>query len=159
MFGKKVGIDLGTFSILIYIKGRGIVLQEPSVVAISLKDDRIVAIGQETQLPEARQTIEADGLLVLPGVIDPHVHLGYGRYPEDFDGIVVNAPWVDQTGFTLGAIWNHRALSEAPVTAAKMSLVADRVMAINDGKLLTIGTPDEVRNNAAVQQAYLGTAA
>lgn len=37
--------------------------------------------------------------------------------------------------------------------------VADRVMAINNGKLLTIGTPDEVRNNPAVQQAYLGTAA
>ena len=34
--------------------------------------------------------------------------------------------------------------------------VADRVMAINDGKLLTIGTPDEVRANADVQQAYLG---
>ncbi len=34
--------------------------------------------------------------------------------------------------------------------------VADRVMAINDGKLLAIGTPDEVRNNPDVQQAYLG---
>ena len=37
--------------------------------------------------------------------------------------------------------------------------VADRVMAINDGKLLTIGTPDEVRENAEVQRAYLGVAA
>ncbi len=36
--------------------------------------------------------------------------------------------------------------------------VADRVMAINDGRLLTIGTPDEVRNNKDVQQAYLGVA-
>ena len=37
--------------------------------------------------------------------------------------------------------------------------VADRVMAINDGKLLAIGTPEAVRNDSAVQQAYLGTAA
>jgi branched-chain amino acid transport system ATP-binding protein len=37
--------------------------------------------------------------------------------------------------------------------------VADRVMAINDGKLLALGTPEEVRNDPAVQQAYLGTAA
>lgn len=37
--------------------------------------------------------------------------------------------------------------------------VADRVMAINDGKLLAIGTPAEVRNDPAVQRAYLGTAA
>lgn len=36
--------------------------------------------------------------------------------------------------------------------------VADRVMAINNGRLLTIGTPEEVRNDRAVQQAYLGAA-
>ena len=37
--------------------------------------------------------------------------------------------------------------------------VADRVMAVNDGRLLAIGTPDEVRNNPDVQRAYLGVAA
>ncbi len=37
--------------------------------------------------------------------------------------------------------------------------VADRVMAINDGKLLAIGSPEAVRNDPAVQQAYLGAAA
>jgi feruloyl esterase len=51
------------------------------------------------------------------------------RYPEDFDGIIANAPWLDQTGFTIGAMWNQKALSEAPVTAEKMTLVAERVMA------------------------------
>jgi len=51
------------------------------------------------------------------------------RFPEDFDGIIANAPWVDQTGFTIGAMWNQKALSEAPVTAAKMVVVADKVMA------------------------------
>jgi len=51
------------------------------------------------------------------------------RFPEDFDGIVANAPWVDQTGFTIGAMWNQKALSQAPVTPAKLALVADKVMA------------------------------
>jgi hypothetical protein len=50
------------------------------------------------------------------------------RFPEDFDGIVANAPWVDQTGFTIGAMWNQKALSEAPVTPAKLALIADKVM-------------------------------
>jgi hypothetical protein len=51
------------------------------------------------------------------------------RFPDDFDGIVANAPWVDQTGFTIGAMWNQKALSQAQVTPAKLALVADRVMA------------------------------
>jgi hypothetical protein len=55
------------------------------------------------------------------------------RYPEDFDGVVANAPWVDQTGFTIGAMWNQKALSEAPVSAAKLTLVAEKVMAKCDG--------------------------
>ena len=51
------------------------------------------------------------------------------RFPDDFDGIVANAPWVDQTGFTIGAMWNQRALTATPVSAAKMATVADKVMA------------------------------
>ena len=50
------------------------------------------------------------------------------RYPDDFDGIVANAPWVDQTGFTIGAIWNQKALTDAPVSPAKLLLVAQKVM-------------------------------
>jgi hypothetical protein len=51
------------------------------------------------------------------------------RYPADFDGLVVNAPWVDQTGFTIGALWNQKAISEAPLTPAKLALLAAKVMA------------------------------
>jgi Tannase and feruloyl esterase len=51
------------------------------------------------------------------------------RYPADFDGVVANAPWVDQTGFMIGAMWNQKAISDAPVPAAKMTLVAEKVMA------------------------------
>jgi feruloyl esterase len=51
------------------------------------------------------------------------------RYPDDFDGVVANAPWVDQTGFTLGAMWNQRALTEVPIAPAKLKLGADAAMA------------------------------
>ena len=50
------------------------------------------------------------------------------RYPSDFDGIVAVAPWVDQTGFTVGAMWNQKALTDAPVTHGKLALVAQKVM-------------------------------
>ena len=50
------------------------------------------------------------------------------RYPQDFDGILAKSPWVDQTGFTIGGLWNQRALDAAPLTAAKLALVAKVVM-------------------------------
>ena len=47
--GTDIGVDLGTASILIYVKGKGIVLNEPSVVAIDQKAGEIIAIGEEAR--------------------------------------------------------------------------------------------------------------
>jgi len=60
MLEKQLGIDLGTVNLLVHVKGRGIVLQEPSVVAISRNDNKIVAIGQEARamLGRTPDTIE-----------------------------------------------------------------------------------------------------
>ena len=44
----KIGIDLGTANILVYVKGKGIIITEPSVVAVS-DDNRIVAVGEEAR--------------------------------------------------------------------------------------------------------------
>lgn len=49
MFRKKIGIDLGTANTLVYVAGRGIVLNEPTVVAYSADDRRIVAVGDEAR--------------------------------------------------------------------------------------------------------------
>lgn len=49
MFGKQLGIDLGTMNVLVHVKGQGIVLQESSVVAISLDEYKIVAVGEEAR--------------------------------------------------------------------------------------------------------------
>ncbi|MCG8539864.1 MAG: rod shape-determining protein [Clostridia bacterium] len=49
MFGNDIGIDLGTASVLVYIKGKGIVLQEPSVVAIDENTDNILAVGSDAR--------------------------------------------------------------------------------------------------------------
>jgi rod shape-determining protein MreB len=44
-----IGIDLGTANTLVYVKGRGIVLREPSVVAIDLGNDQVLAVGEEAK--------------------------------------------------------------------------------------------------------------
>ena len=48
-FNRNIGIDLGTATVLVYVQGKGIVLQEPSVVAIDTNTDRILKVGQEAQ--------------------------------------------------------------------------------------------------------------
>lgn len=49
MFIKKIGIDLGTTYTLVYLPGRGIVINEPSVVALSTTDKKILAVGDDAK--------------------------------------------------------------------------------------------------------------
>ena len=49
MFAKDIGIDLGTANVLIYVKGQGIVLNEPSVVAIDAETKKPLAVGREAR--------------------------------------------------------------------------------------------------------------
>lgn len=48
-FGTDIGIDLGTAYVLIYVKGKGIVLKEPSVVAVKTKTNEVMAVGEEAR--------------------------------------------------------------------------------------------------------------
>jgi len=81
MFGKRIGIDLGTVNVLVAVAGKGVVLQEPSVVAIALKDERIVAVGSEARemLDRAPETIEVmrplrDGVIADYMVTEAMLH-------------------------------------------------------------------------------------
>lgn len=49
MFIKKIGIDLGTANTLVFVPGRGLIINEPTVVAISINDNRILAVGNEAK--------------------------------------------------------------------------------------------------------------
>ncbi|MEK9131018.1 MAG: rod shape-determining protein [Patescibacteria group bacterium] len=49
MFSKKIAIDLGTTTVLVYVPKRGIIIHEPSVVAISTIDKKVLAVGKEAK--------------------------------------------------------------------------------------------------------------
>lgn len=49
LFSNDIGIDLGTANTLVYVKGRGIVINEPSIVAMNTKTGRVVAVGREAK--------------------------------------------------------------------------------------------------------------
>ena len=49
MFSKDIGIDLGTANVVINLRGKGIVLNEPSVVAIDTNSNRVLAVGEQAR--------------------------------------------------------------------------------------------------------------
>lgn len=58
--GLNIGIDLGTCTVLIYVKGKGIVLNEPSVVAVNSRSGKVLAVGEEASVMIGR----------TPGIVD-----------------------------------------------------------------------------------------
>lgn len=75
MFGRgaDIGIDLGTASVLVYIKGQGIVLQEPSIVAINNKSGEVIAVGEEARAMLGRTPQNITAIRPLRrGVIDDY---------------------------------------------------------------------------------------
>jgi rod shape-determining protein MreB and related proteins len=92
MFEQQIGIDLGTVNVLVYVKGRGIVLQEPSLVALSVVDSRIVALGEEARVilgrtPESIQVMRPmrDGVIadymVTEAMLRYYITRVTGRFP------------------------------------------------------------------------------
>ena len=49
MFTREIGIDLGTANTLVCIKGKGIVMREPSVVVVDVRNDAVRAVGREAK--------------------------------------------------------------------------------------------------------------
>lgn len=48
-FSKDIGIDLGTANTLVCLKGKGIILREPSVVAVDMRTDEVLAVGSQAK--------------------------------------------------------------------------------------------------------------
>ena len=64
MFSNDIGIDLGTANTLVYVRGKGIVVNEPSVVAVNQKTGQVVAVGQT-----AKDMLDAKGYANLQTTI------------------------------------------------------------------------------------------
>jgi len=103
MFSKHIGIDLGTVNVLVYVRGRGIVLQEPSMVAISAVDNKIVAVGNEARgmLGRTPEMIEVmrpmrDGVIadymVTEAMLRYFISKVCGRFPLLRPVIMISVP-------------------------------------------------------------------
>jgi len=146
MFERQIGIDLGTVNVLVYVSGRGIVLQEPSVVAISIRDNKIVAVGQEARdmLGRTPESIEVarpmrDGVIadyvVTEAMLRYFIHKVIGRNPLFRPRVMISTP----KGVTSV---ESRAVHDAAIQAgAKEAYLIPEPLAAAYGAGLPIGTP------------------
>lgn len=103
IFSKKLGIDLGTANTLVYLPGKGIVLNEPSVVAVSEQDNKILAIGFEAKdmigkTPESIITYRPmkDGVIadyrVTEAMLHYFINKAMGRFNFFKPDVMVSVP-------------------------------------------------------------------
>jgi len=145
MFARQVGIDLGTVSILVYVRGKGIVLQEPSVVAVSVRDNRIMAVGNEahSMLGRTPETIEVlrpmrEGVIadyvVTEKMLSHFIHKVCGRV--HFKPTVMVSVPVGVTSV------ESRAVRDAALAAgAREAFLIPEPLAAALGAGLPVGTP------------------
>jgi rod shape-determining protein MreB len=128
MFAKQIGVDLGTVNVLVWVKGKGIVLQEPSVVAIAVNDNRIVAVGSEARamLGRTPETIEVarplrDGVIadyvVTEAMLRYFIHRVTGRFRMFKPIVAVSVP-VGVTSVESRAV--HDAAMQAGAREARL---------------------------------------
>jgi rod shape-determining protein MreB len=146
MFEKHIGIDLGTVNVLVYVKGKGIVLSEPSMVAIAVEDNKIVAVGEEARAMMGRtpENIEVmrpmrDGVIanyvVTEAMLRYFIGKVCGRFRLFRPVVMVTVP----VGVTSV---ERRAVHEAAVQAGgKEAYLIPEPLAAAIGAGLPIGTP------------------
>ncbi len=146
MFERQIGIDLGTVNVQVYVTGRGIVIQEPSVVAISIRDNKIVSVGQEARemLGRSPESIEVarpmrDGVIadyvVTEAMLRYFIQKVIGRGPLFRPRVMISTP----KGVTSV---ESRAVHDAAIQAgAKEAYLIPEPLAAAFGAGLPIGTP------------------
>ena len=89
MFEKHIGIDLGTVNVLVHVRGRGILMHEPSVVAIRPRDNTMVAVGHEAydmlgRSPESIEVVRPmrDGVIAEFDITQVMLEYFIGRVHE-----------------------------------------------------------------------------
>ncbi len=150
MLSKKIGIDLGTSTVLIYVKGEGIVVNEPSLVAVNRDGTRILAVGRQAfeMVGRAPDTIRVvrpmrDGVIadfvVTEGMLHHFIGKVQGRQRIFRPEIMICVP----SGVTSV---ERRAVTEAAISAgARQAWLIDEPLAAAIGAGLPISEP---RGNA-----------
>jgi rod shape-determining protein MreB len=146
MFVKKIGIDLGTVNTLVYVPKRGIVINEPSVVAVSIQEKKVLAVGNEARdmLGRTPDNIIASRPLKEGVIADYRTTESMLRYfiNKSLGGIRILKPEVMiavPAGITST---ERRAVIDATIQAgAKAAFIIKQPIASAIGASIPIGSP------------------
>ncbi len=148
MFGKDMGIDLGTANTLVFVKGRGIVVNEPSVVAIKERTNQILAVGDEAKqmigrVPGNIVAIRPlrDGVIADFNTTEAMIRYFIGKaQKQSFFSIKPRVIVCVPSGVTTV---ERRAVEEATIKAgAKQALIMEEPMAAAIGSNLHVEEPN-----------------
>lgn len=146
MFTKDIGIDLGTANTLVYMKGKGIIIREPSVVAVDIKQDVVRSVGQAAKevvgrTPGSIVTVRPlkDGVIadfdITTSMLQEFIHKALKNSPFNRARVVICIP----SGVT--AV-ERRAVKEAAEKAgAKKVSIVEEPMAAAIGAGLPVSDP------------------
>ena len=146
MFIRKLGIDLGTANTLIFVPGQGIIINEPSVVAVSVRDNQVLAVGNEARAMVGRtpETIIAykpmkDGVIadyrVTESMLRYFIRKATGKYSFFRPEVMISVP----AGVTST---ERRAVIEAALAAgAKAAYVVKEPVLAAIGAGIAINEP------------------
>lgn len=146
MFIKKIGIDLGTANTLVFVPGKGIVINEPTVVAVSVEENKILAVGSEAKemLGKTPDTIVAsrpmkDGVIadyrIIEAMLRYFINKTCGRIQFFRPEVMVGVP----AGITST---ERRAVIDAAMNAgAKAAYIVKQPILAAIGAGIPINTP------------------
>ena len=146
MFSKDIGIDLGTANTLVYMKGKGIIIREPSVVAVDTKSDKVKCVGQEAKdvigrTPGSIVTVRPlkDGVIadfdVTTSMLTEFIHKAIGKSFFSRPRVVICIP----SGVT--AVERRAVRDAAEQAGAKRVSIIEEPMAAAIGAGLPVGEP------------------
>ncbi|MDZ4243775.1 MAG: rod shape-determining protein, partial [Candidatus Doudnabacteria bacterium] len=146
LFIKKIGIDLGTANTLVFVPGKGIVINEPTVVAIGIEDNKVLAVGSEAKdmLGRTPETIIAHRPMKDGVIADYRVTEAMLRY---FISKAIGRVWFFRPEVMIsvpGGITSteKRAVVDAAQSAgAKAAFVIKETVAAAIGAGIDISTP------------------
>ena len=146
MFAKDIGIDLGTANTLVYMKGKGIIIREPSVVAVDTKTDKVKCVGQEAKdvigrTPGSIVTVRPlkDGVIadfdVTTSMLTDFIHRAIGKGFFSRPRVVICIP----SGVT--AVERRAVRDAAEQAGAKRVSIIEEPMAAAIGAGLPVAEP------------------